>query len=251
MQDHQELYEATLQEYQKVEINNLSRNAAIVEATGYCIWTRLEEIIEFGWRANFKKLGLAFCIGLRKEARQVVKIFSEAGFAVSSVACKTGAAAKEHLGIADSQKVRPGQFEPMCNPVAQAKLLNEAETQLNILLGLCVGHDTLFIRYSTAPVTVLAVKDRVLAHNPLGVLYAENYFAGKLAGHQKPAVETEEEMEVPERILEAVQKAAPDGRLTCPAARQLAIKLGVQPRTVGTACDRLRIKLKACELGCF
>jgi uncharacterized metal-binding protein len=42
---------------------------------------------------------------------------------------------------------------------------------LNILLGLCVGDDTLFIKHSKAPVTVLAVKDRVLAHNPLGALY--------------------------------------------------------------------------------
>ena len=30
---------------------------------------------------------------------------------------------------------------------------------------------TSFIKHSKAPVTVLAVKDRVLAHNPLGVLY--------------------------------------------------------------------------------
>jgi len=251
MQDHQELYEEALQEYQKTEINNLSYNAAIVEATGYCIWTRIEEIMEFSRRANFNKLGLAFCVGLRKEARQVAKIFDNAGFNLSSVACKTGSYAKERLGISDSQKVRPGQFEPICNPIAQAKLLNEAGTQLNVLLGLCVGHDTLFIRYSSAPVTVLAVKDRVLAHNPLGAIYAENFFAHKLASHQKPTVEEAKETEVPSRILEAVKEAASDGRLTCSAARQLATKLGVQPRTVGVACDSLKIKLKACELGCF
>lgn len=251
MQDHQELYEEALQEYQKTEINNLSYNAAIVEATGYCIWTRIEEIMEFSRRANFNKLGLAFCVGLRKEARQVAKIFDNAGFDLSSVACKTGSCAKERLGISDSQKVRPGQFEPICNPIAQAKLLNEAGTQLNILLGLCVGHDTLFIRYSNAPITVLAVKDRVLAHNPLGAIYAENFFARKLAGHQKPTFEETKKTETPSRVLEAVKKAASDGSLTCSAARQLAAELGVQPRTVGVACDSLKIKLKACELGCF
>ena len=36
--------------------------------------------------------------------------------------------------------------EPMCNPIAQAQLLNRAQTQLNICLGLCVGHDSLFYK---------------------------------------------------------------------------------------------------------
>lgn len=188
MYDHEALFEETIAEYQKTEINNIARNAAIVEATGYCIWTRLEEIIEFSWRANFQKLGLAFCSGLRKEARQVVKILAEVGFQVQSVVCKTGSKPKELLGIQDGQKVRPGQFEAMCNPIAQAKILNEAKTDLNILLGLCVGHDTLFIRYSEAPITVLAVKDRVLAHNPLGAIYAEHYYAKKFAGHKRPVI---------------------------------------------------------------
>lgn len=186
MLDHQDLYEETIAEYLKTEVNNIARHAAIVEAAGYRRWTRLEEIIEFAWWANFQKLGLAFCVGLRKEARQVSRILAEAGFRVESVACKTGAKPKELLGIKDEQKVRPGQFEAMCNPIAQAKILNEAKTELNILLGLCVGHDTLFIRYSEAPITVLATKDRVLAHNPLGAIYAEHYFAEKLASHQRP-----------------------------------------------------------------
>lgn len=39
------------------------------------------------------------------------------------------------------------------------------------VVGLCVGHDSLFIKFSEAPVTVLIAKDRVLAHNPVGALY--------------------------------------------------------------------------------
>ena len=54
----------------------------------------------------------------------------------------------------------------MCNPIGQAVFLNKAGTQLNVILGLCVGHDSLFIKHAEAPVTVFAVKDRVLAHNP-------------------------------------------------------------------------------------
>lgn len=251
MHDHEALYKETMAEYQKDEVNNIARHAAIVEAAGYRLWTRLEEIIEFAWRAGFARLGLAFCVGLRREARQVAKILSDTGFQVESVACKTGAQPKELLGVKDAQKVRPGQFEAMCNPIAQAKILNEAKTDLNILLGLCVGHDTLFIRYAQAPVTVLAVKDRVLAHNPLGAIYAEHYYAEKIAAHQRPVLETSEGAEATQRVLEAVRQAAPDGRITCAQARQLAAKLGVRPRAVGTACNELKVKLKGCELGCF
>jgi uncharacterized metal-binding protein len=136
--------------------------------------------MEFAKASGFTKLGLAFCVGLRKEAMEINRIFESSGFEVSSVACKTGARPKEELGIKDAEKVHPGQFEAMCNPAAQAMLLNKAKTELNVLLGLCVGHDTLFIKYSEAPITVLAVKDRVTGHNPLAAIYAAHYFESKL-----------------------------------------------------------------------
>ena len=41
----------------------------------------------------------------------------------------------------------------------------------NIVIGLCVGHDTLFLRHSKVPTTVMIVKDRVLQHNPVAALY--------------------------------------------------------------------------------
>ncbi|MGD8387762.1 MAG: DUF1847 domain-containing protein [Desulfobacteraceae bacterium] len=67
--------------------------------------------------------------------------------------------------------------EAMCNPVLQARVLNEEATDLNVLLGLCVGHDSLFFRYAEAPTTVLAAKDRVTGHNPLAAVYlSESYY---------------------------------------------------------------------------
>jgi uncharacterized metal-binding protein len=65
----------------------------------------------------------------------------------------------------------------MCNPIYQAKLLNHEKTDFNILLGLCVGHDSLFFKFTEAPTTVLAVKDRVTGHNPLAAIYlCETYY---------------------------------------------------------------------------
>jgi len=65
----------------------------------------------------------------------------------------------------------------MCNPIAQAQLLNKAGTQLNIVLGLCVGHDSMFYKYSDAMVTTLVAKDRVTGHSPAAAIYcSESYF---------------------------------------------------------------------------
>jgi uncharacterized metal-binding protein len=59
--------------------------------------------------------------------------------------------------------------------------LPHARTELNLLLGLCVGHDSLFMKHSVAPVTVLAAKDRVLGHNPLAAIHiADGYYRAKL-----------------------------------------------------------------------
>lgn len=181
----EEVYKEAEDEYRKPEIANLALNSAITESAGYRVWTRLEEIIYFSRKAGFSKLGVAFCIGLRKEAAEFVKILKQAGFDVESVACKNGSMPKELIGITEEQKLRPGQFEPMCNPIGQAMLLNKAGTDFNILLGLCVGHDSMFIKYARAPVTVLAVKDRVLAHNPLGAIYASHYYTAKLNDWKK------------------------------------------------------------------
>lgn len=126
--------------------------------------TRIEETMEFARRLGYKKLGLAFCNALSNEAKIVDKIFKYNGFEVESIMCKVGSVSREIVDLEKSNM-------PMCNPIAQAKFLNEAKTELNVVIGLCIGHDSLFFKYSEAPVTVLAVKDRILAHNPLGAVY--------------------------------------------------------------------------------
>jgi uncharacterized metal-binding protein len=139
--------------------------------------TRIVEICEFSGKMNFKKLGLAFCVGLAKEASIVADIFKSNGFDMVSVACKAGRTPKEHIGITDEDKIYRGSFEAMCNPVYQAEILNHEKTDFNVLLGLCVGHDSLFFKYAEAPVTVLAVKDRITGHNPLAAIYlSESYY---------------------------------------------------------------------------
>jgi uncharacterized metal-binding protein len=167
--------------YKDPEIRKISQESARVEATGYCEWTRVQETMEFAARMGVKKLGIAYCIGLKREAKTLAHIYTENGFEVTSVCCKSGSIPKEEVGLKDDEKVRPGTKESICNPVGQAMIMNEEGTGLNVILGLCVGHDSLFIKHSDALVTCLVAKDRVLAHNPIGALYtSESYYNKKL-----------------------------------------------------------------------
>ena len=57
--------------------------------------------------------------------------------------------------------------------------------------------------------------------------------------------------DVPQSVLDALKEAAPDGRMECERAHDLAGELGVEPETVGRALDLLSIKITRCRLGCF
>lgn len=167
--------------YQLPENRDFYITASELEALGYCQWPRIKETIELCLRMGYTKVGLAFCRGLRKEAKVVDGLLRRAGLEVISVICKTGGVDKIQCGIPDEHKVHPGQYEPMCNPIAQAMLLNEQQTQFNIALGLCVGHDSMFYKYSDALVTTLIAKDRVTGHNPAAAIYcSEGYFKDRL-----------------------------------------------------------------------
>jgi len=166
--------------YEDQKMRELAQAAARTEAAGYCEEPRVEEIMNFARRMGVNRLGIASCVGLLREARLLQEILEANGFEVYSVCCKAGSIPKEEIGLADEEKIRPGQFEALCNPIGQAKLLNEAGTGLNVVVGLCVGHDSLFFRHSKAPVTVLVAKDRVTGHNPAAALYTSHSYYRRL-----------------------------------------------------------------------
>jgi uncharacterized metal-binding protein len=126
---------------------------------------------------GYKRLGMAFCIGLNDEAHYIERYFKKQGFEFYSVCCKNCSVAKKELGL---KQVKPElEHEAMCNPKFQAKFLNDKKVELFISCGLCVGHDAIFNANCKGPVTTLVVKDRLLAHNPLGAIYSR-YWRKKL-----------------------------------------------------------------------
>jgi len=182
----------SLLEYQRPGIKRFALQATIQEGECYAnrgarrpyvtypVKTRVQETIEFAHKLECRRLGIAFCGGLRNEARILSEVLKYQGFEVASVICMVGRTPKEFLGIREDQKIHAGEFESMCSPITQARILNEVKTELNIILGLCVGHDSLFMQYSEALCTVLVAKDRVTGHNPIAALNLHNSYYRRL-----------------------------------------------------------------------
>lgn len=120
---------------------------------------RIQEIIDYAREAGIEKIGIANCITFNREADLLENMLTESGFEVSKVNCKYG-----RVNFSD---LVPGYRGISCNPAGQARYLEESGTQLNIMMGLCLGHDMIFNAKSQAPVTPLIVKDRKLKHHSL------------------------------------------------------------------------------------
>ncbi len=189
--NRKEVVEKAKEEYSKPDILKFAHEASVQEAECYInrdkkpfvpcpVKPRVQEICEFAKKMGYKKLGVAFCNGLQNEASALNQILEAQGFEVVSVICKAGRIPKEYIGIKEEEKVRIGEFEPMCSPISQAMILNEEKTDFNIMLGLCVGHDSLFLKYSEAFCTVLVTKDRVLGHNPCAALYTTGSYYSRM-----------------------------------------------------------------------
>ena len=163
--------EKTKTEYARADNIEIYKAAGKVVSGGYGKWPRVQEAIEFAKELKVKKIGLASCVALLNEMNLVARLFSGAGFEVISSACQIGKVSPEDRGVAFEGIERRHMF---CNPIAQAEICNESGTELNFILGLCLGHDILFTRHSKAPASVLIVKDRVTGHNPAVALYADN-----------------------------------------------------------------------------
>lgn len=169
--------------YQNPLERKLLKTSAEVEALYYGTLCRLDEIMEFARRMEFKKLGVAFCVGLADEAKVVCEVLA-VEFEITSVCCKVGGMPKAAFDMTE----RPWIGKISCNPGEQARVMNEEKTDFNIVLGLCVGHDSLFYRHSEAPVTTLVAKDRKLGHNPVAAIYCP--YLSKHLG-KKPKERTE------------------------------------------------------------
>ncbi len=167
--------EPAKKEYDKKVNRKLLEVSSRIEAEHYMQWTRLEEIIGFAEQMGYKTIGIAHCVGLTNEAKKLKDILDQK-FEVAAICCKFSGIDKKDF---DLTQINNDRYEAICSPIGQAMVLNDIQTDLNIIVGLCIGHDILFTKYSQAPVTTFIVKDRVTGHNPAVALYS-NYYLKKL-----------------------------------------------------------------------
>lgn len=128
---------------------------------------RIQEIIEYAKKSNIKTIGIAHCTNLNKQANKLKNILEFEGFTIEHVNCKLGKVPFSDL-VADYKGIT-------CNPAGQAKYLEEKHTELNIMMGLCLGHDMIFNAKSKALVTPLLVKDRKLNHHSIKKLNSSDF----------------------------------------------------------------------------
>lgn len=158
----------------------VAKAAAEVEGLFYCEISRVEEIVSFAKRIKASRIGVASCLGLLEETKVFIKVLRAAGLEPYTVLCKVGSVDKTDIGIPDELKIQCGSFEACCNPILQAQLLNAEKTELNVIMGLCVGHDSLFAKHSEALVTTLVTKDRLTGHNPAVTLYTAKTYSKRI-----------------------------------------------------------------------
>lgn len=158
-------------EYMKPEINRfyVATKTSRQPNTATSFVPRLRYVIDLCKKMEYKKVGLAFCVKFRDEADLYSKIIRRHGLEVVSVSCCNGG-----FNIADYGVPLPadcGDFDAACNPIGQARLMNEEGVEFNLVMGLCAGHDSLFIKHANAMSTVVAVKDPATGHCPPMALY--------------------------------------------------------------------------------
>ena len=120
---------------------------------------RVEELRNYAKQAGLKRIGIANCVSVQKEADMLKSALSNE-FEVFAVDCKCGKMPSADILGSEAKGIS-------CNPAGQANYLAENKTELNIVMGLCVCHDMVFSAKSQAPSTTLIVKDREHKHNPI------------------------------------------------------------------------------------
>jgi uncharacterized metal-binding protein len=154
-------------EYSKKGTFDIYKASCIVREHNDGMTPRIEESVLYAKELKLKRIGFAACMAMVDELDLLSKLFSKEGFKVYSACCQIGGVGATERGVPEVN----GYSASWCHSIAQAEILNKEKTELNFIVGLCMGHDILFNLYSKAPVSTLIVKDRVTGNNPAAALY--------------------------------------------------------------------------------
>jgi uncharacterized metal-binding protein len=123
--------------------------------------SRLDEIIEFIKTIGYKKIGLAYCYGMEKEAIKIKAYFKSKKINLTTISCTIGGIAQDEVNTQSCI------HNVSCNPLGQAEQLNNENIDFVIIMGICLGHDILLQKNLKMDFTTFVVKDRLNNNNPL------------------------------------------------------------------------------------
>ena len=161
--------------------NQMLESAADISYETERVLCRVAELVYFFLEMKYKRVGIAFCVELLDQTRVLAGVFRRF-FDVFAVCCKVGDTGTDQQG-ARSEFDELDLETVSCNPLGQAEILNRFGSQVNVIVGLCIGVDCVFTQASKVPVTTLFVRDRMLANNPIGAMYSDYYLA-EIARHK-------------------------------------------------------------------
>jgi len=159
----------------RVEVNQMLESAADISYETERTLCRVAELVYFFLEMKYKRIGIAFCSELLEQTRVLAGVLRRF-FEVFAVCCKVGEAGADRRKWGSDVDALGIESVP-CNPLGQAEILKRFDSQVNVIVGLCVGVDCVFTQASSVPVTTLFVKDRMLANNPIGAVYSDYYLA--------------------------------------------------------------------------
>ena len=174
--------------YADAEQRRLAHESALVEAAGYGEWTRLRETAELAGRVGFRRLGIGHCPDMGREAAAAASFLQECGLEVLLPCLASGG-----------------------EPLQQARQFACQQTQMNVVAGMCVRHEAVFVSASRVPVTVLVARDRRFRHNPAAALYtSDSYSRSELFGQTNRAQRQSVGDNSPSRLLQIAEDSSCD-----------------------------------------
>jgi len=163
------------------EQHQMLESAADISCETERLLCRVAELVYFFLEMKYKRVGIAFCVELLDQTRVLAGVLRRF-FEVFAACCKVSDSSVDQQEMG-SELDTLGMESAPCNPLGQAEILHNFGSEINVLVGLCIGVDCVFTQASKVPVTTLFVKDRMLANNPIGAMYSDYYLA-EIARHK-------------------------------------------------------------------
>ena len=111
---------------------------------------RANEVLEYAKKMNYKKLGVAVCYALLSECRLFINSLRENAIKCVVVVCGPEASKTPSLNLDEIDS-----YVVVCDPLSQAEILNSKKTDFNIIVGLCLGNDSLLVKNLNALSSIL------------------------------------------------------------------------------------------------